>query len=199
MTNTRILLAVTTSLLAAATPLLAASPSLELKLQKNEIRFTAIGNPSLLKIKGHGSDFSGSVKAVVEGTGAVFDGTLKLKMTTLETGIETRDEHMRDKYLEVGKYPEATLTIKPIKIADFGTTSSFDRELSFEGKLQLHGIERPVTGKLKVTKAKDQLSVVPQFKLKLSDYKIDVPSFAGITVADDVDVEGQFELQGVQK
>src|SRR4051794_17563067 len=51
-----------------------------------------------------------------------------LKVATLKTGIDLRDNHMRDKYFEAGKYPEAKLVQASGKAGNFW------------GDLSVHGI-----------------------------------------------------------
>ena len=63
------------------------------------------------------------------------------KLNNVKTGIGLRDEHLK-KYLEIGKFPEATLTVAKDKLQmaqDQGTVTSTPT-----GKFTLHGIARPV-------------------------------------------------------
>src|SRR5580698_6245660 len=64
--------------------------------------FDAAG-PAGLKIEGTTSDLN-----VAEDSGNV---VITVPLANLTTGISLRDHHMRDKYLEVPKFPAAVLTI----------------------------------------------------------------------------------------
>ena len=143
----------------------------EYKFQNvGEVSFKAVGNPGFLTINGDGASLSGSHK---EGK-----GVFHVKLSDLKTGIDLRDEHMRDKYLEVGKYPEAKLVVKSIVQLPSG-------KYFWKGDLTLKDTTKPVEGE-----AYDfGSSIKTSFKIKLTDFKsIGVPSWLGVTVAEDVDI-----------
>src|SRR6476646_11230357 len=59
---------------------------------------------------------SGSV-TVRAGRSRTFDGSLSVDLRTLDTGIGLRNEHLREKYLEVDKGPEfETATLSEIDL-----------------------------------------------------------------------------------
>lgn len=161
-----------TTLLAFGIQALAAAPE-KLVPAGGEVKMTVIGKPSLIKINGKGEAPTGELKI----TDGKVNGEFKFDLSTLDTGIELRDEHMRDKYLQVNEHPEATLKIKDLEQKPSG---------EFKGELTLHGVTKPVTGQFKMG---DKKSVEAAFKIKLSDYQIDIPKYMGITVADEVDVK----------
>lgn len=149
---------------------------------KGKIQFEAIGRPSMVKIKGQSEGPEGSLRIV---NGAL-SGEFLLPLQNLKTGIELRDEHMKDKYLEVSKYPQAKLTIPEQKLPDSWTTANPSlHDFKFKGVLQLHGEEKEISGTVNV---KADLTSEAQFEIKISDYKIDIPSYLGITVADKVKI-----------
>ena len=96
-----------------------------------------------------------------------------LDPNTLKTGIGLRDKHLREKYLESGKYPEAVLT------------KAKGKDGKFDGELQVHGVTKPIQGTYEV---KDQ-SFVAKFKTKISDYKMGPASHLGVGAKDEVEVE----------
>lgn len=158
-----------------------------LQPQNSKIEFEAVGRPSMMKVKGKGASASGDL--AVENN--MVSGTLKVDLTQLDTGIELRNEHMKDKYLEVQKYPTADLKLDPIALpADW--TLGTPLEKPFTGKLKLHGVEQPVSGKFKLQANK---SLSANFEIKLSDFKIDIPSYLGITIADVVKVNTEFTVK----
>ena len=65
---------------------------------------------------------------------------VSVTLGTLSTGIDLRDKHMREKYLEV--YPTAILRVprNDLKLPAAGERGTFDAE----GTLSLHGKTRPV-------------------------------------------------------
>jgi hypothetical protein len=70
---------------------------------KPKISFFAVGNPGFLDIEG----VSNTMTVVDDGTKLVFT----VPMASVKTGIDTRDEHMNDKYVVQGKFPDAILTL----------------------------------------------------------------------------------------
>src|SRR5581483_4442375 len=67
-----------------------------------KVTFGAAG-PAGFKIEGTTSELS-----VSEGGGNVM---VSVPLANLTTGIALRDHHMKEKYLEVAKYPAAVLTV----------------------------------------------------------------------------------------
>jgi polyisoprenoid-binding protein YceI len=168
------------ALVTLGAPAFAAVQSISAK--GGDVEFLAIGKPSFIKIHGKGSAAAG--KLTVEGEKV--SGQFEFELNSLGTGIETRDNHMKNKYLEVGKFPKAALELKsatPIKGWSLKKPAVKDAE--FNGVLTLHGVSKPVTGKFQVT---DSGGVSVDFKVKLTDYDVAIPQFAGITVADEVEI-----------
>jgi polyisoprenoid-binding protein YceI len=162
---------------------------LALEGTKTHVQFLAVGNPSALKIKGETPSEAGAVKGQLTVTSAgQMTGTASCNLKTLDTGIETRNKHMKEKYLEVGKYPEAKLEITKLP-ANLNADDAKIEGAPFEGILDLHGMKRPVTGTANFKKSGSTVRADFEFKLKVSDYKIDLPSFMGITMADEVTVK----------
>lgn len=152
------------------------------------VEFNATGRPSALKIHGKGSAPKGSL--VLEGT--VASGSLSFDLESLDTGIKLRNEHMKTKYLEVGKYGKATLTIEKLSVPEALKTEAGKVEKApFQGVLSLHGVQKPVSGFATIQRSGDQMTVAADFGIKTSEYGISTPSFAGITMAEDVQVAVQ--------
>lgn len=159
----------------------AATPPIAIRT--GTVEFTAIGKPQMVKIHGSGEGLSGSVErsTVTAANGA----TVSFKLSELKTGIGLRDSHMKEKYLEVTKFPEAVLTLKSFKVPDSETELS----QQVDGLLRLHGVEKPVKVDVKSKKTGATFSVSSQFKIKLSDFGIETPSYLGVKVADVVEVK----------
>ena len=115
----------------------------------------------------------------------IVDGALKLKLDSFQTGIGLRDRHMKEKYLEAGKFPEATLTLAKQTLPKNGSAP-------FEGELELHGVKKKVSGTAELLDGGK--AVKASFPVSLKDYAITAPSFAGISVADQVNVETELKL-----
>jgi polyisoprenoid-binding protein YceI len=143
----------------------------------SEVRFEAVGRPSLLKIKGHGAPLTGSLK--IENGKA--SGQFEIQLDALETGIDLRNRHMKENYLKTAEFPTATLKLDEISLPAEWAAGQ-DLTTDFKGQLTLKGQTKAIDGKLQLKGA--DLSTEAQFTVKLSDFGIDVPKYMGVTVAD---------------
>ena len=146
--------------------------------------FTATGKPGFLHINGEG--------ASVHGTWAIAKDQLtaaevKIALKELSTGIDLRDSHMKEKYLEVEKYPEAVFRAKDVAL---GIKAPSDLEL--KGDLTLHGVTKPVTVALSLKDKGKSVEGEGDFEILLSDFGIDIPKYMGVTVAETVKVHVTF-------
>ena len=149
-----------------------------------EVLFDAVGRPSALKIHGKGIAPRGQI--VIED--GLASGDLVFDLETLDTGIKLRNEHMKQKYLETSKFSQAKLTLTKLSVPAALKADSKIDAAPFEGVLSLHGVQKPVKGMAKLARASNQLSIDANFGLKIVDYGINSPTFAGITMAEDVQI-----------
>ncbi|HEY8278965.1 MAG TPA: YceI family protein [Bdellovibrionota bacterium] len=153
-----------------------------------KVEFLAVGRPSMLKIHGNAA----GPEAALTAAGHQLKGAIEFSLDKLDTGISLRNEHMKEKYLQVKEHPKAKLTL-----VDAPVDPSFEKDLSnaseksFRGKLSLHGKEKEVSG---TYTAKGGV-VQAKFPITLSDFGIDVPKYLGITVADTVNVDVELPLR----
>lgn len=140
------------------------------KISESKASFVAKGFPSFIKITGVSSDLKGEINEDKE----MLSGTITLDPKTLKTGMDLRDNHMKDNYLQVEEFTMITLTLKPFKPSASGKT---------EGVLKLHGKEKAVMVDYKLKKDEKIISVDASFEIDIVDFSISVPSFQGITVA----------------
>lgn len=168
------------SLFAQATT---ATIAITAKFDSGKVEFLAIGKPSFLKIKGTGSGAKGD--AQIESGNVT--GSFEFPLSTLDTGIKLRNDHMKDKYLEIGKYPNAVLKLSKFAVpADFDVKKSNVQNQKFEGSLQLHGQEKPVAGTASYNAATGALQA--SFDIKISEFAITLPKYMGIQVSEDVKI-----------
>lgn len=148
--------------------------------EKNVVEFLAKGKPAIISIQGIGEKLSGTILHKDE----LLNGELEFDLSSLKTGISLRDDHMLNNYLEVNQYPKAKLIISKIPF-----NGQSPQKLDFKGLLLLHGVEKEISGKVEIEGDKSPTSFTAEFKLMLSDYQIKIPSFKGITVAEEVRVK----------
>src|SRR5262249_16986206 len=93
-----------------------------------------------------------------------------VKLKNFKTGMQLRDKHMTEKYLETGKYPEAVLI------------SATGQGGKGKGKMKLRGIEKDIAGTYKI----DGDELVAEFPLKMSDFGISGVKYMGVGASDDM-------------
>ncbi len=151
----------------------------EFKPEAGKVEFKTKGWPNLVTIKGEGPGVSGSLKQ----DGGKVSGDLSFQLDSLKTGIDLRDSHMKDNYLEVKQHPTAQLTLKDVAVPE-----NLDGSFAFTGTMNLHGVEKEVKGQAELELDGDQIRMTAEIPVKLSDFKIAIPSYQGITVAEKVTI-----------
>ncbi len=145
------------------------------------VSFTASG-PAGMKIVGTTSELA-----------TTDDGqtiTVTVALAHLTTGIELRDKHMRERYLEVQAYPTTTLTIPraSLSIPAPGATQTGDPPAT----VTLHGQTRPASFHYSATNEGGNLRVDATLHLNMRDFGVTVPTYLGVTVKPDVDIDVHF-------
>lgn len=164
--------------------------------KENGLSFLAKGFPHAIKINGKGTGPKGTLTLTNENA----TGTLCLDLKSLETGISLRDKHLKEKYIQVEKNPESCLKLTKVILprAFFDGTEFKGEALDFEGLLTLKGVEKPVTGKFDLNRKDHTFSAKVQFEIKLPDFNFEIPKFAGVTVAETVNINTEFESTGAE-
>jgi polyisoprenoid-binding protein YceI len=161
---------------------------------KGSVKFVAVGHPRAVQIEGKSSGFSGTLAIASEGKSNKASGDLTFDLDSLTTGISMRDHHMKEKYLETGKFKSAKLSFKDLLVpaellsSEKGKDKASVKDMAFKGTLNLHGVDKEITGKADVAQDGTKITVNATFTIKLSDFKIDIPTYLGITVADEVNI-----------
>lgn len=96
-------------------------------------------------------------------------GSCEADLSKLTTGMDLRDDHMKNKYLETGKFPTAKLVFadQPAAVGDFA------------GSLTLKGQTSAVKGSLKV----DGTKLHAEFPVTFADFPaVGAPEFKGVGV-----------------
>jgi len=149
-----------------------------------------------------------SVKFHAKGSaGMKFDGTtselsvsdngkvvrVTVPLGKLETGIALRDKHMKEKTLEVEKFPNATFAVVrgDLKFPEKG--KSTDGEVS--GTFNLHGVGKAMKAKYTAKLDGDLYTVTASFKVDIKNHDIEQPNYLGVKVNTEVDVDVTFQLK----
>lgn len=120
--------------------------------------------------------------ALAPGTPARLTGELSMDLSTIETGIALRNQHLREKYLEVSKgkgFDRAVLS--GIQLDD-ATEAAFEGRTRWTGALQLHGVTQRVSGTAEIRPEGAGRRVRSEFTVTLTDFAITPPEYLGVGV-----------------
>ncbi len=169
----------------------AAQQVMDLSSATSSIEFLAVGKPSMLKIRGKAK--ADEKANPLTGQMALNGNKLSVKasfaLNSLETGIGLRDRHMKEKYLETEKFPKADFVLTEMALPDALTKGDGEaKDVAFKGTLTIHGVPQEVSGTASVQRKSDKFEFAFEFGTKITGHKIELPSFMGVTVAEDVKV-----------
>jgi polyisoprenoid-binding protein YceI len=130
-------------------------------------------------------------------------GTVKVNLTTLKTGIDLRDEHLRsEQWLNTDKFPHATFELKKIE----GASTLEDGKVTkvkLHGDFSVHGITKSIVADGELTYFKESektkglmegnlLKVTTNFTIKLAEYGVTIPDMVIGKVNDEIKVSANF-------
>jgi polyisoprenoid-binding protein YceI len=116
--------------------------------------------------------------------------TFIVPLATLKTGNSLRDQHMREKYLQTDKYPDAVLVVpwSSIRLPENGQSVT----QTVTGQMTLHGKTKDVPVTYTVRRNGDIHQTTGKVPLNIKDFGIDIPSYLGLTVKPDMMTELAF-------
>ncbi len=118
------------------------------------------------------------------------DGAIQVDLAKLETGIGLRDEHMKDKYLEIRR----SETFATARIEDIRIERAEEGSVPFQGKLTVHGEQHEISGTADLQRQQRDgaLRVRTRFPISIAAFGIQPPRYLGVGVRDQVQVQVQF-------
>jgi polyisoprenoid-binding protein YceI len=127
----------------------------------------------------------------IDGT-TVTDADVEVRMKTLQSDRQRRDEKMRTDGLQTDQFPTATFALaEPVDLGP-APAKGTAMQLDATGDLTLHGVTRRVTVPLEGRWDGETVEVVGELPIQFSDYDITPPNIGGfVTVAD----KGRMELK----
>jgi hypothetical protein len=142
-------------------------------LAENSATFEANCSHGFLTVEGN-AKVDGSL---IKGKDGTSSGIFEVNLKDLDTGIEIRNNIMREKHLEVQKYPTATLVLNPVTVLSQGY-------FNWTGDLTLHGVTNKISGVAFV----DEKEIEAKFSINILDYKITKASSAGVGLDDKINI-----------
>jgi polyisoprenoid-binding protein YceI len=133
--------------------------------------------------------FTGVVVLLVDGTfanGSVFAADLD----TLKSDEPLRDEWIKFNTLNTRVYPRAEFTLARVSGVPMPIAAQGEWTATLEGTMMIHGVERPLTWPVQVTRSGSEVRVVGATAFHFGDYGMAVPANRLIlSVVDDVRLE----------
>lgn len=124
--------------------------------------------------------------------------TLLMKAFMFEKAL--MQEHFNEKYVETEKYPKAQFKgkVENLSSIDFSKAGKYDAVVS--GELTIHGVTQTVKSKGVITvKADGNVSATSTFTIKLSDYKIAIPSVVKDNVSETIEINVDMNYEPYKK
>jgi polyisoprenoid-binding protein YceI len=143
---------------------------------QSSVEWFAVGNPGFLKIESKSQTLSGNLSI----SDSNVSGNFSSSLDKISTGIKLRDEHIKDTYLEIKKYPEAKFSLNATNLYPVFKAT---------GTMFLHGVEHGMTWDCQFAKSSEVKKISCLSKIVLTDFNIKIPSYLGVTVAKDVKVK----------
>ena len=118
-------------------------------------------------------------------------GVLQVDLRTLKTGIETRDEHMRDRHLHTDEYPFAWFELTGLSDLPPLITPDSTYHAAAHGFFYIHGVRRQIEAQISfvVEREGPALAVSVTFALQLDDYEINRPRALFMKLAETIEIE----------
>lgn len=152
---------------------------------KAKVSFFAEGSPGALDIEGK----SDQLALADDGTTLTFT----VPFTSVTTGIDLRDQHMKEKYLHVDRFPDARLSFPRAALqlpTEVGQATSGTVAATFHA----HGVDQPVSVVYTLKKSKTGYAVDATFEYNASNHGIEIPSYLGVTVAPEQSARVRFDM-----
>lgn len=107
------------------------------------------------------------------------------------------EEHFNENYMESEKYPFASFDGKFTEKPDFSKDGEY--KVTCSGKMEIHGVSNDVILPCTVKVKGNELTITSEFKVKLVDYRIKVPSLYVKNIAEEIAVDVNSVMEPVKK
>ncbi len=121
--------------------------ALELVADRSSLSFISVKNGVVAEL----SEFKG-ISGSLDGNGEL---VLNIDLASLDTGIEKRDQRMREFLFDVAHFPVASVTSTLPMAGIESLAAGQELDLEVEGRLNLHGVIQPLTVSLRVVRLAD--------------------------------------------
>ena len=129
--------------------------------------------------------------------GEDYAGGLRVDLRALDTGIDLRDSHLRNNYLEVARGPDFQQAVLSSIVLDDALPDGGGRhETAFSATLSLHGVQSTIAGEVELRRRDGRMQVEATFSVSLEAFDIPPPRYLGVGVRDTVEITVSFDAMG---
>jgi polyisoprenoid-binding protein YceI len=126
---------------------------------------------------------------------------VRVELASLDTGIPMRNQHIRERFLETAKYPQATFKSVSVNAAAAAIAPNKPVDVEVTGDFTMHGITKRITVPVRIvlipesdlTKSTrgpgDWVHATATFSVKLADYDVHVPDTFLVNTVDPIPVK----------
>jgi hypothetical protein len=108
--------------------------------------------------------------------------------------ISLMEEHFNENYLESNHYPKAIFKGK-IQGFNWNIIGNSSKEFNITGKLEIHGKRKEITSTISIRKVNDNLELLSNFKIDLTDFNIKIPKILSMKIAETVNIDTSYLLK----
>ncbi len=141
---------------------------------RSDVRFD--GETRLHNLDGVAKAFQGEMEAPASLFGEGVSGRVVIDPSSIDTGNSLRDRQMRNRTLEVEKFPEIVFLIDGAESEGETVAQADSMNLILSGRLVLHGITQEKRFSVTVLREGEELVLSGRFSLHLSEHQIPDPS-----------------------
>ncbi len=134
-----------------------------------------------------------SKKATIGLNTATGDLQVGVAMVSFKFPKPLMEEHFNENYVESTKFPTCIFKGKIQETIDY--TKDGETKVTVKGTMALHGVTKEVEMKGTLTKKGNEIVINSDFKIKVADYNIKVPSLYVQNIAEVVDVKVNATLE----
>lgn len=148
------------------------------------------------QVHGTSNAFSGSISGDPSDLTAA-KIQISLDPSTFDTDNKSRDKVMREKSLEVDKYPAIEFVSSQIESSNKELPAGKTVDITIKGMLKLHGMEKEMSIPVKVLLEGDKLTTDGDMALVLDDWKIFRPRILFFRLQNDIKIH--FKIVAVKQ
>ena len=147
-------------------------------------------------IEGKTANISGSIQCEPTDMTLPVSGVLRVDLRTLKTGIDLRDQHMRERHLDTDEFPFAYFAIDSISGLPESLANETEHAATVFGYFYIRGVKRSLQADVTVNFSgqpeTQRIVATATFTIELEDYGIPHPKALFMKLAETIEIELRF-------